>query len=116
VCASLSKFLDTEWAVIVYHALLAALQIFLELRESAHCARLAILGMSSIWCLSAQHCSKLVTDTMGCLGIMPLQCFNSFGNMTVVQSRNTSEDVWTHTVILTLRARHQISLRWPEMI
>ena len=110
------KILRYRRAVIVYHALLAAFQIFLELKESAHCARLAILGMSSIWCLSAQHCRKLVTDTMGYLGITPLQCFNSFGNMTVVQTQNTSEDVWTHTVILTLRARHQISLRWPEMI
>jgi len=27
---------------------------------------------------------------------------------------NLLEDVWTHTVILALRARHQISPRWLE--
>ena len=49
----LEPFSDSEWAVIVYHAfnankLLAATQIFLELRGSAQCVRLAIEGMSSI--------------------------------------------------------------------
>ena len=39
---------SSEWAVIVYHALLVALQTFLGLRESAHCVRLAIQGMSGI--------------------------------------------------------------------
>jgi len=49
-CPSLSLFFrkDLAWAVIVYHALLSASQIFLELRESAHCIKLAIQGMSRI--------------------------------------------------------------------
>ncbi len=46
-CPSLSLFCrkDLAWAVIVY---VSASQIFLELRESAHCVKLAIQGMSSI--------------------------------------------------------------------
>jgi len=52
----------------------------------------------------------------GQFGIMPQQWFSSCGKMTLVQSRNSSKDVWTHTVILAFRARHQISPRWLEMM
>ena len=41
---------------------------------------------------------------------------NSCGNMTLVQSRNSSRNVWTHTLILALKARHKISSRWLEMM
>jgi len=35
---------------------------------------------------------------------MPLQWFNSCGNMTLMHpSQNLSKNVWTHTVILALR-------------
>jgi len=37
-----NRFSDLEWAVIVYHSLLAASQVFLDFRESANCVRLAI--------------------------------------------------------------------------
>jgi len=52
----------------------------------------------------------------GLLGIMPLQWFDSCSDMTLVQLRNFSMTAWTHTVILALRARHQISPRWLEVI
>ena len=35
-------FSDSEWAVMVYRALLALLHTLFNLRESAHCVRLAI--------------------------------------------------------------------------
>ena len=51
-----------------------------------------------------------------CLGMMQLQWFISSGNMILVRLRTSSKNVWTHacahTVILALRARHQISPRW----
>ena len=46
VVASLTH---SEWALILYHALLAATQRFLDLREFAQHIRLAIWGMSSIY-------------------------------------------------------------------
>jgi len=79
-------------------------RIFLELRESAYCVRVAIQGMSSVQYLSDQHFRDLETDTMAYLGIIPLQWFNSCGNMTLMHpSQNSSKNVWTHTVILALR-------------
>ena len=54
-----------ECAVIVLHASLAASQIIPELFESAHHVWLVIQRMSSIWCLSAQHCRESEMDTLG---------------------------------------------------
>jgi len=51
------------------------------------------------------------------LGIMLLQWWNSYGDVTLVQLRNLSKNVWMHMaiMILALRARHQISPWWLEM-
>ncbi len=38
------------------------------------------------------------------------------GNTTLMQLRTTLSNVWTHTVILALRARHHISPRWLEVM
>ena len=46
---------------------------------------------------------------MAFLGIMPLPWLNGCGNMTLVQSRNLSMNVWMRMVILALSVRHQIS-------
>ncbi len=50
----------------------------------------------------------------GLFGDHAATMIQSCGNMTLVQLRNSSKNVWTHTVILALRARHQISPRWLE--
>ena len=56
--------------------------------------------------LSAQHYRELESDRRAYSGVMALQRFKSCGNMTLVQLHNSSKNVWTHTVILALRARH----------
>ncbi len=48
----------------------------------------------------------------GQFGIMPQHRFSSCSNMTLVRLRNSSKNVWTHTVTLALRARHQMSSKW----
>ena len=50
------------------------------------------------------------------VGITPLQWFNSFGSVTLVQLRISSKNVRMPTVILPVRARHQISHGWLEMM
>jgi len=44
-----------------------------------------------------------------------LQWFSSCGNLTVMQLRNLSNYVMTHTAILAIRARHQNSPWWLEI-
>ena len=73
-------FLTFRWAVIVYHALLAALQTFFKLRESAHCVKTGNLGDEQH--LMLEECPLLQgirDNAMAYLETMPPQWFNSCG-------------------------------------